>query len=84
MLSKEKFRDGIEKLLMFYPNWTIKADDPKVMKEWYEIFKNMKEENFVTMINKHINTVLFNPTIASLNECNRNAKGEKLNEPIYR
>ncbi len=83
MLSKEVFKSGIEKMIVVYPNWSIKADDSKVMATWYGFFKDMNDDHYKSMINKHINDVKFNPTIASLNECNKTERSTAHNEPTY-
>lgn len=73
MLNKEVFKQKLQDLIDFYPNWGIKVDDSKVMAKWYTMFKDETDDRFQSMVNIHIRTVAFNPTVASLMECKSNS-----------
>ena len=68
MLSKEVFKEGIEKLLAVYPKWGIKSEDPGTMKIWYDYFQDMTDGQFAGVINKYITTIKVYPTVAGLQE----------------
>ena len=70
-LSKRIFTEEMERLIIFYPSWGIKADEPKVMKTWFYMLvtQNFTDESFIGAVRKHIKEVKFNPTIASLIDC---------------
>lgn len=82
MLDKKVFTDGIEKLTMAYPNWSVKVDDLKTMQFWYSLFEKKTNAEFNYIINKHINEIQYNPTVASLNSCfkrmSESTKGPKV------
>jgi len=77
MLSKKVFKDGLQDLIDFYPSWGIKVDNSQVMAKWYERFKEYTDNQFSNMIVKHIETITFNPTVASLKE-NTTSNNEKV------
>lgn len=83
MLNKEVFKQKLQDLIDFYPNWGIKVDDPKVIAKWYTIFKDDTDEQFQNMVNAHIKTVAFNPTVASLIECKPNSNVKIINGEKY-
>ncbi len=66
MLDKDLFKQKINELLVSFPNWKIKYDDPFTMKLWYSKFEDMEDEHFYYMIDKYIENETFNPTIAGL------------------
>lgn len=68
MLEKEVFFSEMDKLVNMYPNWGLKYDDKKVMKQWYEKFRHMDNERFSYMINQYIKHERAYPTIAGLLE----------------
>lgn len=71
MLDKNVFKQEMQKLIIFYPSWGIKADDKLTMKTWYNmmIAQNATNESLTKAVLKHIKEIKFNPTIASLIEC---------------
>lgn len=66
MLSKDTFMFKMDELLMTFPNWKIKYDDPNTMRFWYSKFSHMNEKQFVFMIDSYIENETFNPTIGGL------------------
>lgn len=69
MLNKETFIDGMQTLLDFYPRWNIKLEEERVARRWYQHFRHMEDNRFTYMIDAHIKWSKFDPTIASLMEC---------------
>jgi hypothetical protein len=68
MLNKEKFFDGMEQLLVFFPNWNVKVENVKVMKAWYSMFEKSTDEEFEAMVKSYIKKEKFQPTVAGLKE----------------
>lgn len=68
MLSKEIFKQGMKDLVIFYPTWNVALMEKDAIQRWYEMFENIDENTFKKMIEEHIKTVKFNPTVASLLE----------------
>lgn len=69
MLSKKVFTKKIEDLIDFYPGWQVRINEVSVASKWYTQFKDLTDDQFCNMVNHHIKTVAFNPTVASLIEC---------------
>jgi len=68
MLDKNVFLEGMQKLVVFYPQWGVKVEDSQVVKMWYEQFQDMSNGDFSSMVNQYIAKEKFNPTIAGLKE----------------
>lgn len=83
MLDKKVFKDKMEQLIRFYPSWNLKIEDSKVMSDWYEMFKDKTNDQFETMVKHHIKTVPFNPTVASLSDCNSNTNEKVIDGVRY-
>lgn len=66
MLEKKDFKQGIEQLLMAFPNWSIDVTDPKVIETWYRYFKTIEVREFQNMINNYIMDEERQPTIAGV------------------
>ncbi len=77
MLNKDVFKQKMQDLIDFYPSWGIKTDNSQVMSKWYERFKEYTDDQFSETVNKHIETITFNPTVASLKE-NTTKSNEKI------
>lgn len=65
-MTKNNFKDNMEKLNIFYPNWSVKTEDSLVMKSWYDMLKDFSDEEFIEVVSNHIRNEKFNPTICSL------------------
>lgn len=81
MLSKKVFKDKMQDLIDFYPSWGIKIDNSQVIAKWYDKFRDYTDEQFSEAVNKHIETVAFNPTVATLKE-NTSKSNEKIIDGI--
>ena len=68
MLSNDSFKKGFVKLLVVFPNWRIKSDDPVVMQVWYDYFKNMTDEEYSEMVDSYIGKEKMIPTVAGLKD----------------
>ena len=79
MLTKDAFKDSVQKLIIFYPSWGIKTDDKTTMQTWFNMMKvlNVTDESLCKAVTKHIKEVKFNPTIATLIECGLGKRIEK-------
>lgn len=69
MLDKKTFINGLNKLIVAYPNWNLDVDNAQVLKIWFDFFKHMDNKRFDHMINEYIDNQRFNPTVAGLKEC---------------
>ncbi|MHA1304073.1 MAG: hypothetical protein ACTSPI_10270 [Candidatus Heimdallarchaeaceae archaeon] len=67
-LDEAVFLKGIEKIVMFFPNWNIKTEDKEVMRNWYEIFKCCDDKAYTKMIDEYIKKENYQPTVAGLNK----------------
>ena len=65
-MTKNNFKDNMEKLSMFYPNWSIDLSNSKVMKNWYDALKIYSDSEFTKIVSTHIEKENFSPTVASL------------------
>lgn len=79
MLSKETFKKGFQKLCYLYIKWPIKMDDSEIVRNWYENFKDMRDEDFIDMVDNYIKNETFHPTVAGLLKYRAETK-EKLSE----
>ena len=66
MLDKKVFKAGIDKLLMFFPNWSINAENVDVMREWHGMFKDCDNDGFSKMIDNYILSETYNPSVSGL------------------
>ena len=66
MLSKEIFKEQINRLVDIYPTWKIEYAQPRVMKNWYDRFKTLHDIQFTKMVDKYIDTERSVPTVAGL------------------
>ena len=66
MLDKKVFKVGIDKLLMFFPNWSINAESVDVMREWHGMFKDCDNDGFLIMVDKYITKETYNPSFSGL------------------
>jgi hypothetical protein len=78
MLNKDVFKQKIKDLIDFYPSWGIKADDKSVVAKWYSKFSNLSDDEFVEIVNIHIDKIKYVPTVASLNEFREEVKKTKM------
>lgn len=69
MLSKEIFKEQINRLVDIYPTWKIEYAQPRVMKNWYDRFKTLHDIQFTKMVDKYIDTERSVPTVAGLLSC---------------
>jgi hypothetical protein len=77
MLNKDVFKQKIKDLIDFYPSWGIKADDKSIVAKWYSKFSNLSDDEFVEIVNIHIDKIKYVPTVASLNEFREEVKKTK-------
>lgn len=68
MLDKNIFTFKMNELLMAFPSWKIKYDDPDTMKFWYMKFRKMDDKRFVYMVDSYMDGENFPPTIKGLND----------------
>jgi len=68
MLNKEVFFKGIEDLVTFFPNWSVKVDSASVTRAWYEMFQKCSDEEFKEIVYGYIAYENFPPTVAGLNK----------------
>lgn len=82
MLEKTVFKEEMQKLVIFYPNWGFRLDDKETMSTWYNMMKvlNVTNESLTKAVIKHIESIKFNPTIASLIDCDLTVN----NKPKYK
>ena len=66
MLDKETFTFKMNEMLMAFPSWQIKYDDPETMRFWHYKFKNMDNNRFVHMVDSYVDNEDFPPTIGKL------------------
>lgn len=66
MLSKNVFKEGMEKLIVFYPKWTFSAQDEKSTKLWYEKFKKCDDAKFLSMIDSYVMNETYAPSVKAL------------------
>src|SRR5699024_11981895 len=77
MLDKETFTFKMNEMLMAFPSWQIKYDDPETMRFWHYKFKNMDNNRFVHMVDSYVDNEDFPPTIGKLRKQDR--KSTRLN-----
>lgn len=66
MLREDIFKQGIQDLLDYYPTWGLDYDNPEVVRKWYRVFEVMDDTEFIRCYKKQIETIPYNPTVASL------------------
>src|SRR5690625_6732940 len=66
MLDKELFKEKMEKLLTFFPNWNVDLSDRVVAGMWYSQFGHMSDEKFSKAVEDYIENEQFNPTVAGI------------------
>lgn len=66
MLNKEVFFQNMDNLLMAFPNWKLNVEDVKVMRFWYNAFRNFDNARFGYMVDQYIDNENYNPTIGGL------------------
>lgn len=66
MLNKEVFKQKIQEMIYFYPSWNIKNEESVVMALFYTKFSKWTDDQFIDVVNMHVDTIEFNPTIATL------------------
>lgn len=69
MLDKDTFIDGLNKLLVSFPNWNLDIDNKRTLRVWYEKFRHMDAKRYMHMINAYIGYYDRYPTIAGLLKC---------------
>lgn len=69
MLSKELFKEQIERLLYLNPTWKIDYTNSKALKAWYDVFKDLHDVQFTKMVDKYIRTKDVVPTPGGLLSC---------------
>lgn len=69
MLDKNKFIEGMNMLIVSYPNWKFDIENKFALKVWYDKFKHMDNERFIYMINAYNGFDERYPTIAGLKKC---------------
>lgn len=77
MLNKELFKEQIERLLYLNPTWKIESTNPKALKAWYDVFKDLHDVQFTKMVDKYIRTKDVVPTPGGLLSCK-----EEYNAPL--
>lgn len=76
MLSKEVFKENMDKLLKSYVNWKFDRSDSEMVSIWYEKFKYKNDKEFSEMVDAYILEEKFNPTIAGILEYNKRIPSE--------
>ena len=66
MLDKELFKEKMEKLLTFFPNWNVDLSDRVAAGMWYNQFSHMSDEKFSKAVEDYIENEQFNPTVAGI------------------
>ena len=65
-LSKEIFKNGIEKMMIVFPYWKIDTENPKVLATWYDFFKDWKDETFSKTVDNYIQSESMPPTVKGI------------------
>ncbi len=65
-LSKDIFKNGIEKMMIVFPYWKIDTENPKVLATWYDFFKDWKDETFSKTVDNYIQGESMPPTVKGL------------------
>ncbi|WP_163583305.1 hypothetical protein [Gracilibacillus saliphilus] len=65
-LSKEKFIEQMNQLLIFFPNWNVDLSSKTVASRWYHQFADCTDREFFKMVQLYIEKESFNPTVAGL------------------
>lgn len=66
MLSKETFIEKMDELLIVFPGWGFDRSDKDIVGVWYERFCDLKDQQFINMVDSYIECEKFNPTVAGL------------------
>jgi len=70
MLNKSIYKKGMKKLSILFPNWKADLTDEEFVLTWYNMLKDLKDEEFIKMVNGYCYTEIYNPTIAGLRKDN--------------
>lgn len=70
-MNKKAFAVGMKMLEKVYHNFDITQDE-QAIEIWYSRFKHIDAETFIAAINRYIDTVVYEPTIAGLKEMMKN------------
>ena len=65
-LSKDTFKEGIERLIIFFPSWKLDIKNSNAMLLWYNEFKDLENKQFLDMVQRYIKQEQTMPTVASL------------------
>ena len=52
-MTKQTFAKGMEYLNVYYVNLKINLDNPMVIEIWYDVFKDMADDKFISLIKKY-------------------------------
>ena len=66
MVSKEVFKRQMQRLKNLFPNWKANLSDREVIKDWYNEFKDLPEEEFVRKVDKFVADSSYPPTVAGI------------------
>lgn len=66
MLDKKTFIEGMQMLVMTFPNWMVKVEDKHTMETWYKFFEDKEDSKFMRMIRVYIKKERSYPTVAGL------------------
>lgn len=66
MLNKQVFKEQIEELIMFFPNWSVDVESKATMVAWYKKFEKYDDEEFVAAVNKYVSSESYQPTVSGL------------------
>ena len=80
MLSKDVFKEQMQRLKNIFPEWNAKLGDEQVIKHWYREFEDLSDKRFVAKVNNYIKTSKYKPTVAGILEQN---KEKEKNEDRY-
>ena len=68
MLDKKVFVDQMNELLVFFPSWSVKLDDPVIARKWFNTFESCTNQEFTRMVRAYIQKERFNPTVAGMKD----------------
>ena len=70
MLNKEIFKEQLQRMADLYPSWKLDVTKASTVMNWYIMFENYQDEQFVNTVTSFCKTSKFPPTIAGIMECN--------------
>lgn len=70
MLNINVFKEQLDLLKCFFPNWEVNHRSKYLLEAWYPHFENMNDTQFIAMIDNYIKTQREYPTVRGLLKCN--------------